>query len=173
MYDTGCKEATRTPLSSEKWTPDKDFLNLQARLEIADHFNSEGYDLEADRFCNCGRRVHVFEPKPFEEEKKPRFARRRQSLGFSYGITETCKSRICDRCAESMYRKFRDQALEILEGLPKDTKRRVSFLTLTCKKHEFDHAYIRQCVKSVRKLVKVLYGKYYTYTLRLPLLYFS
>lgn len=161
MYDTGCKEATRTPLSSEKWTPDKDFLSIQARLEIAEHFNSQGYELEADRFCNCGRRVHVFEAKPLEEEKKPRFARRRQFLGFSYGITETCKSRICDRCAESMYRKFRDQALEILEGLPKDTKRRVSFLTLTFKKQELTHSYIRQCVKSVRKFVNVFYGKYY------------
>lgn len=160
MYDTGCKEATETPLSREKWTPDKDFLSLQARLEIANYFNAEGYELEADRFCNCGRRVHVFESEPPQEEKKPRFARKRPT-GIAYGITETCKSRICDRCAESMYKRFRDQALEILEGLPTDKKRRISFLTLTFKKQELSHSYIRRCVKSVRKFVNVFYGKYY------------
>ena len=160
MTDTGCKEATQTPLSSEKWRSDTDFLNLQARLEIAEHFNAEGYDLEADRFCNCGRRIHVFEAEPPEDEKKPRFARQRPT-GIAYGITETCKSRICDRCAESMYRRFRDQALEILEGLPKGTKRRISFLTLTFKKQKVTDAVIRQSVKSVRKFVNVFYGKYY------------
>lgn len=132
-------------LSSEKNNNYRGFLSLDERVQIAEGLIGYGYTKEADRFCNCGQRVHKFKP---------------ESLPVTYGIRETCKSRICDRCAESMFRRFRDKGLDIISTLPRDGKRRVVFLTLTFKTRPLSKAYIRQCEKSVRKFVNVFYGLY-------------
>ena len=105
-----------------------------------------GYEPEADRFCNCGRRLHRFES---------------ESLGLMFGIRERCRSRVCDRCAEFAFKAFRRQVLTILGGLPQDGKKQVAFLTLTFKKRELSTAYIRKCTKNVRKFVNIFYGKWF------------
>lgn len=105
-----------------------------------------GYENEGDRFCNCGRRIHRFES---------------ERARMMFGIKEHCRSRVCDRCAEYAYRRFRRQVLTVLDGLPQDGKKQVSFLTLTFKKRELTTAYIRQCTKAVRKFVNIFYGKWY------------
>jgi len=132
-------------VSSEKRPERRYFLNLAERLEIANGLVGYGHVKEADRFCNCGRRVHKFKS---------------DALNVAYGIRETCKSRICDRCAESMFRRFRDRGLEIISELPKDGKRRVMFLTLTFKTRPLTKTHIRHCAKSVRKFVNIFYGLY-------------
>lgn len=106
----------------------------------------KGYDDEADRFCNCGRRLHRFES---------------ESLRLMFGVRERCRSRVCDRCAEFAFKAFRRQVLTILDGLPQDGKKQVSFLTLTFKKRELSTAYIRKCTKDVRKFVNCFYGKWF------------
>ena len=133
-------------LSSKKTRKKPDFLHISERIEIANGLLEHGYSKEADRFCNCGRRVHKFVC---------------EELNLAYGIRETCKSRICDRCAESMFRRFRDKGLSIIEDLPRDGKRRTVFLTLTFKTRPLTKAYIRECEKAVRRFVNIFYGLYY------------
>jgi len=82
-------------------------------------------------------------------------------MPITYGIRESCKSRICDRCAESTFRRFRDNGLKIISDLPRDGKRRVMFLTLTFKTRPLNKAHIRNCEKSVRKFVNAFYGLYH------------
>jgi len=136
----------RNKLSSEKRADHRGFFNLDERIQIAQGLVGYGYSKEADRFCNCGRRVHKFKP---------------EEMPVSYGIRETCKSRICDRCAESMFRRFRDKGLDIISTLPRDGKRRVVFLTLTFKTRPLSKEYIRECEKAVRKFVNIFYGLYF------------
>ena len=116
------------------------------RRTIAVGLADRGWYLEADRFCNCGRRIHKFVAEDF---------------GLEYGIRETCKSRICDRCAESMFRKFRDNGLRIVKTLPRDPKRRVSFMTLTFKTRPLTKKYIRDCEKAVRLFVNRFFGRWF------------
>lgn len=115
------------------------------RRTIAVGLADRGHYREADRFCNCGKRVHKFVS---------------EDLGLEYGIRETCKSRICDRCSESIFRRFRDNGLRIVSRLPRDPKRRVSFLTLTFKTRPLSKPYIRQCEKAVRTFVNRFYGRW-------------
>lgn len=143
MPSQAARNVTRNKLSSEKTSNYRGFLSLAERVQIAQGLIGYGYLKEADRFCNCGRRVHKFRP---------------EGMPVAYGIKETCKSRICDRCAESMFRRFRDKGLDIISTLPRDGKRRVVFLTLTFKTRPLSKAYIRGCEKSVRKFVNVFYG---------------
>lgn len=133
-------------LSSEISYKNQRFFSLDKRVAIAQGLVGYGYAKEADRFCNCGKRVHKFKP---------------DVMPVVYGIHETCKSRICDRCAESIFRGFRDKGLDIISSLPKDGKRRVSFLTLTFKTQPLTKAHIRSCEKAVRKFVNIFYGKFF------------
>jgi len=133
-------------LSSTKWRSDADFSTFKTRCGIAAYMLEKGYDAEAERFCNCGRRIHQFES---------------ERLRLLFGIRERCRSRICDRCAEFAFKAFRLQVLTILDGLPQDRKKQVGFLTLTFKKRELSTAYIRKCTKDVRKFVNIFYGKWF------------
>jgi len=145
MPSQASKNDNTNKLSSEKNNNYRGFFSLDERIQIAQGLVGYGYSKEADRFANCGRRIHKFRP---------------ENMPVTYGISETCKSRICDRCAESMFRRFRDRGLDIISTLPKDGKRRVVFLTLTFKTRPLSKAYIRQCEKSVRKFVNIFYGLY-------------
>lgn len=146
MQSQSAISASPDNLSSEKTTKHQGFIGHDERVRIAQGLVRYGYGKEADRFCNCGKRLHKFKP---------------ESRLIIYGIHETCKSRICDRCAESIFRRFRDKGLDVISALPKDGKRRVVFLTLTFKTRPLTKAHIRSCEKAVRKFVNIFYGKYF------------
>jgi len=130
-------------LSRKKTRSGVDFISVEKRQNIAVALADRGWFQEADRYCNCGKRIHKF----LSEE-----------TNIVYGIRETCKSRICDKCAEAAFRRFRDNGLGIISRLPRDSKRRVSFLTLTFKTRPLTKAHIRSCEKAVRKFVNIFYG---------------
>jgi len=146
MPSQTAKNATASNLSRKKTANYREFISLDERIRIAQGLIGYGYSKEADRFCNCGQRVHKFKP---------------ENVPVVYGIRETCKSRICDRCAESMFRRFRNRGLDVISTLPKDGRRRVVFLTLTFKTRPLSKTYIRKCEKSVRKFVNIFYGLYF------------
>lgn len=135
----------RPALSRKKTRKFTDYMPIETRQNIAVALADRGWYREADRFCNCGNTVHKF---------------RGENSDMIYGIRETCKSRLCDRCSESQFRRFRDNGLSIISTLPKDSKRRVSFLTLTFKTRPLTTAHIRSCEKAVRRFVNVFYGRW-------------
>lgn len=128
-------------------------LNFDERLQIAAQLDVSGYRKEADRFVNCGRRVHIFES---------------EQTGHRYGIIESCRSRLCDRCSANLYRKYLKLLKKIIKTLNISGKKRLSFLTLTFKTRTdpqgntlpLTKSYIRQCVKSARLFMNCFFGKY-------------
>lgn len=128
-------------------------LTWSQRLSIAAQLDAGGYKKEADRFVNCGKRVHIF-----------------QSSGNNelYGILESCRSRICPRCSELFYRKYLRELKLIIKGLNTSGKKRISFITLTFKKPldqdgnpiPLTRTYIRACIKNLRVFMNCFFGKY-------------
>jgi hypothetical protein len=128
-------------------------LSFEDRLQIAAQLDVSGHTKEADRFVNCGRRVHIFIS---------------EQTNTQYGILESCRSRLCDRCSHMFYRKYIRQLKKIIKTMNVSGKKRLSFLTLTFKTRTdesgnrlpLNRSYIRKCIKDVRLFMNCFYGKY-------------
>jgi hypothetical protein len=135
------------------WKYHRKRLSFNERLQIAAQLDVSGHRKEADRFINCGRRVHVFES---------------EQTGHRYGIIESCRSRLCDRCSANLYRKYLKALKQIIKSLNISGKKRLSFLTLTFKTRTdpegkplpLTKSYIRQCIKHARLFMNCFFGKY-------------
>lgn len=130
------------------------YLSFDDRSQVAAQLDVSGHRKEADRFLNCGRRVHLFLS---------------EQTNHTYGILESCRSRICDRCSHMFYRRYLKQLKLIVKGLDVSQKKRVSFITLTFKTRTdedgnrlpLDKPYIRKCIKNLRLFMNCFYGKYH------------
>lgn len=143
--------------AGQGWSADKNIpqkrLSFEDRLQIAAQLDVSGYSKEADRFINCGRRVHVFVS---------------EQTNTQYGILESCRSRLCDRCSQMFYRKYIRQLKKIIKTMDVSGKKRLSFITLTFKTRKdesgnplpLNRSYIRKCIKNVRLFMNCFYGKY-------------
>lgn len=132
-------------------------LKFNERFAIAAALDQKGYSLEADRFLNCGRRVHVFT---------------NESGQYLYGIYESCRSRVCPRCTEIYFKQYEKALVKIIKKINSNRrqnyKKRISFMTLTFRtptdqegnRVPISKSYIRKCNKALRQFMNIFYGKY-------------
>jgi hypothetical protein len=120
------------------------------RAQIAAALDADGLEKESDRYLNCGRRVQIFHSP---------------DIDLCFGVTETCKSRICPRCCNTLYRQYLASIKQVIKSTQKKTKskkKRISFLTLTWQKPErYSKAVIRRSIKQMREFMNIFYGKWY------------
>jgi hypothetical protein len=145
----------------------KSSLSREERKGISELLLDAGYKEEADRFVNCGHRLLKLISPPLDYDFETEYQKKIRKLRgqvlqspFEYGIVETCKSRLCDYCAEKQFGTFYHGALEIVKSLKSDGKRRVSFLTVTFKTQPLTLSYMRSCIKALRRFVNIFYGKW-------------
>lgn len=123
--------------------------DLEHRTRVAAALDADGYEKESDRFLNCGRRIQLFHSK---------------DIDLTFGVTETCKSRICARCCNTLYREYLIKIKYIIKKTRESSskKKRISFLTLTWKKPKrYTRSYIRNCIKQMRQFMNIFYGRWY------------
>ena len=123
--------------------------SLEHRIRIAAALDADGYSKESDRFLNCGRRIQLFHSK---------------SIDLTFGVTETCKSRICPRCCNTLYREYLAKIKKVLKTTQETSskKKRISFMTLTWKKPDrYTRSVIRASIKQMREFMKIFYGHWY------------